>query len=124
MSFTPLPAAIGFNIDGGVSAITTGTKIYFKVPFDISINSWELAADQSGSIVIDIWKDTYANFPPTVGDTMTGSEKPTLSNQQTNRDTNLTTWNTSVASGDYLVLHVDSATSVIKVNLLLGGRRF
>ena len=32
----------------------------------------------SGSIVIDVWKDTYANFPPIVADTITASAKPTL----------------------------------------------
>lgn len=104
-------------IDGGGSAITTGVKGDIEVPFGCTITAWEVLADQSGSIVIDVWKDTYANFPPTVADTITGSEKPTLSSATKNQDTNLTTWTTSVSAGDILRFNVDSATTVTRVTL-------
>ena len=54
----------------------------------------------SGSIVIDVWKDTYANFPPTVADTITASAKPTLSSATKSDDTTLTGWTTAVTAGD------------------------
>ena len=106
-------------IDGGGATITTGVKGDIEVPFACTITAWELLADQSGSIVVDVWKDTYANFPPTVADTITGSEKPTLSSATKNQDTNLTTWTTSVSAGDILRFNVDSATTVTRVTLSL-----
>ncbi len=109
--------SLGFTIDGGGSAITTGVKGYLSVPFACTINSWVILADQSGSIVIDLWKDTLANFPPTIADTITGSEKPTLSSATNNTDTNLTTWNTTVAEGDIIAFKVDSATTVTRVQV-------
>jgi len=110
---------IGVTIDGGGSAITTGQKGYVSVPFDCTITGWTLVADQSGSIVIDVWKDTYANFPPTVADTIAGTEKPTLSSVQKNEDSNLTTWTTAIAAGDVIGFNVDSASTVTRVTLTL-----
>jgi hypothetical protein len=100
---------------GGV--ITTGIKGDFEFPFAATINSWTLVADQTGSIVIDVWKDTYTNFPPLVGDSIAGTEKPTLSSVNKNQDLSLTTWTTSITSGDIIRLNVDSATTVTRVTL-------
>jgi hypothetical protein len=116
---TNVTSSIMLIIDGGGSAITTGIKGDIEVPFACTITAWEVLADQSGSIVIDVWKDTYANFPPTVGDTITGTEKPTLSSAAKNQDTNLTSWTTSVSANDILRFNVDSATTVTRVTLSL-----
>jgi hypothetical protein len=114
---TTSPQVFGITIDGGGSAITTGVKGYVTVPYTGTISRWDILADQSGSIVIDVWKDTYANFPPTVADTIAGSEKPTLSSAQKNQDTSLSSWTTSVTAGDVIGFNVDSATTVTRVTL-------
>ncbi|GAH28073.1 unnamed protein product, partial [marine sediment metagenome] len=49
-----------FIIDGGGEAITTGEKGHLRIPFKCEIQRATLLADQSGSIVVNIWKDTYA----------------------------------------------------------------
>ncbi len=104
--------------DGGGSAITANTKRYLSVPFNATIKSWRLVADQSGSIVIDVWKDTYANFPPTVADTIAGSEKPTLSTATKSEDTDLTTWQSlEITQGDVLGFNVDSITTITVATL-------
>jgi len=108
---------ITFIIDGGGSAITTGVKGFLEIPFACTIQSWTILADQSGSIVVDVWKDTYANYPPTVADTIAGTEKPTLSSATKNRDTSLTSWTTAITAGDILGFNVDSAATVTKVTL-------
>jgi hypothetical protein len=115
--------SLGLVIDGAGSAITTGVKGYLRVPYACTINSVEIVADQSGSIVIDVWRDTYANFPPTVGDTIVASAKPTLSSAQKNQDTTLTGWTTSLSEGDYLAFNVDSATTVTRVALTIKATR-
>ena len=115
--------ALSFIIDGGGSAITTGQKGHLEIPFACTITGWTLLGDQSGSIVIDVWKDTYANFPPTVADTIAGSEKPTLSSAQKNQDLTLTTWTTSVAAGDILAFNVDSVSTVTRVILSIRAEK-
>lgn len=107
----------GITIDGAGAAITTGVKGYITVPYTGTITRWTLLADQTGSIVIDVWKDTYANYPPTLADTIAGTEKPTLSSANKNQDTNLTTWTTAVTAGDIIGFNVDSATTVTRVTL-------
>ena len=118
-----LDTAMVFIIDGGGSAITTGEKGHIRLPFAGTIISVALAADQVGSIVIDIWKDTTVNFPPTVADTITASAKPTLSNAQSILDATLTDWIKTFAVGDYLAFNVDSITTIERVTLTLIVRR-
>ena len=113
----------GITIDGAGSAITTGVKGFITIPFDCTITGWDIVADQSGSIVIDVWKDTYANFPPTVADTIAGTEKPTLSSAQKNQDTSLSSWTTTVTAGDVIGFSVDSATTVTRVTLTVRTTR-
>lgn len=77
------------------------------------------AAATSGSIVIDIWKDTYANYPPTVADTITASAKPTITTATKSEDATLTGWTTSITAGDVLGFKVDSVTSLKRVTVEL-----
>lgn len=110
---------IGITIDGGGSAITTGIKGFFQVPYACTISAVRMFADQSGDCVIDIWKDTYANFPPTDADTITASAPPTLSSAQKSEDTTLTGWTKTITAGDILAYNVDSASTVTRVTLQL-----
>lgn len=115
--------SFGITIDGGGTAITTGLKGFVRVPYNCTITGWELYADQTGSVVIDVWKDTYANFPPTSLDSIAGTEKPTLSSAQKNQDTSLSTWTTSVTAGDIVAFNVDSATTVTRVSLSINATK-
>ena len=110
-------------IDGGGSAITTGIKADLVVPYNCTVIGWDILGDASGSIVVDIWKDTYANFPPTVADTITGTEKPTLSSAAKNQDVALSTWTTTLTRNDILRFNVDSASTVTRVTLSLRIKR-
>jgi hypothetical protein len=111
--------AIEFVIDGGGSTITTGVKGDLEIPFPCTITEWTLLADQSGSIVVNIWKDTYANFPPVVGDKITASAPPTISSAAKGQSSTLTGWTTSVSAGDILRFNVDSVTAIQRVTLSL-----
>lgn len=106
-------------ISGGGSAISTGIKTDYEVPFSGTITAARLFADQTGSIVIDIWNDTYANFPPTDADSITASAPPTLSSAVKSEDTTLTGWTKTVDAGDILRFNVDSAATVTRVTLSL-----
>lgn len=105
------------TIGGGV--ITTGIKHYIPVPASLNITGWRIVADQAGSIVVDIWKDSFANHPPTAADSIAGTEKPTLSAAISASDLALTTWSPQLTAGDVLVVNVDSAATVNYVGLTL-----
>jgi ribosome-binding ATPase YchF (GTP1/OBG family) len=106
-------------VDGEGSAVTTGVKgdVFFSRAY--TITEWTLLADQSGSVVVDLWKDTYANYPPTVADSITASAKPTISSAQAAQSTTLTGWTTRINAGDTVRFNIDSATTVTRVCVAL-----
>lgn len=110
---------IGMGLDGNGSAISTGVKGYTQMQYACTINSWTLLADQAGSMVVDIWKNSYANYPPTDADSITGSSPPTLSSANKATSSTLTGWTTAINAGDILGFNVDSATAVTRVRLIL-----
>lgn len=112
-------ADVVFIIDGGGSAITTGVKGDLYFDFGCTINQVTMLADQSGSIVVDIWKDTYANYPPTDADSITASAPPTISTATKSQDSTLTGWTTSIAAGSSLRFNVDSITTITRVAIIL-----
>jgi|ERR1051325_7176132 hypothetical protein len=114
---------IGISIDGGGSVITTGVKGFIRVFVACTILSVTLLSTDpavtSGSIVIDIWKDTFANYPPTNADSITGGNEPTITSDTNSEDTGLSGWSTTVNAGDVLGFNVDSVTSLKAVVLQL-----
>jgi hypothetical protein len=112
-------ATITYVIDGGGSTITTGFKGFLEVPFGCTINRVTALADQSGSIVVDIWKDTYANYPALDADSITASAPVTISAATKSQDSTLTGWTTSIAAGDILGFNVDSVTTCQRVTISL-----
>lgn len=113
--------SINFVIDGGGTTITTGKKGVVVVPFAMTVTGWDVIADQSGSIVVDVNRSTYSGFPTT--SSIAGSELPTLSSVQKNQDLTLTTWTTSIAAGDILEFEVDSITTCQRVTVAIRGTR-
>lgn len=113
-------------LDGGGSVIATGRKLAVHVPFACTVLAWTLTADDpwdtNVSIVIDVDRYTYANYP-TTGGSIAGSEKPTLSSAKKNQDLALGTWTTSLNQYDVLVADVESASTVTRASLSLLVKR-
>lgn len=114
--------SIQFVIDGGGVAITTGQKGHTFAPVAFVPTGWQIIADQSGSIVVDVWSAAYATIP-TVAHTIAGTEKPTLASAQINQDLALTSWAASLAKGDPIAWNVDSITTCQRVTVNIFGRR-
>jgi hypothetical protein len=110
---------IEFVIDGGGSAVTTGEKGHLEIPYNCTIQRVTMMADQSGSIVVDLWVDTYANFPPTDADSITASAPPTISSAQKSQDTTLTGWTTSLTAGSIIAYNVDSCSTITRCTVSL-----
>lgn len=110
---------LAYEIDGGGSAISTGVKGSFSVPFACRIDKVTLLADQTGSAVVDIWKDTYSNYKPTELDSITALSKPTLSSAIKYQDSTLKSWIRTVAANDVITFNVDSAATVTRLTISL-----
>ena len=88
------------------------------MPYNGTITGWFVISDQIGNCVLDVWKSSGGTIP-TLLDTITGTEKPTLTSQQINSDLTLTSWTTSVNIGDVVAFNVDSASTITRVHLTI-----
>ncbi len=116
-------AALAFIIDGGGEVITTGVKGYLRVPFPCIVDRVTLTADQNGSIQVDIWKSTYASFPPTDANSIAGGNEPKITAGSKSEDATLTGWSKSLDEGDILAFNVDSVTTITKLTVNLHVRK-
>ena len=106
--------SIQLVLDGGGSAITVGDTVDIEIPFDCTITQASMLAKESGSIQVDIWVDTYANFPPTDADSITASAVPAISSGVKYQDSTLSGWATSLTKGSVLRFSVDSVTTITR----------
>lgn len=95
-------------------AVTTGIKPAFIIPYnDFVITAWELQADQAGSLVLSLWGDIPANYPPVVGDSLTPTNPPTLStDDRASGDT--IGWLNEASVPTDIIVNVDSVSGGIQ----------
>jgi len=122
-------AAMGLDVAGftvpignGVETIPTGIHARFPVPYNFTLTKIQLNPDQSGSIVLDLWKDSYANLPCTVADTITASAKPTISSATKAEQTVFTDWDVTWTLGEWIYINVDSCTSIRSLSIAFFGK--
>lgn len=116
-------SALTFIINGNGSPISTGIAGDLDVPYACAITRARALADQVGSMVVDIWKDDYAHYPPTDSDSITASAPITISTDDQAQDTTLSGWNTSLAAGDTLRFNVDSCSTITRCTISLWVRK-
>jgi len=114
-----VPAAIAYVLDGGGLALTPGLKGSVILPFACTIQSWTLVAGNSGSITIDIWKSSFAGYPPGAANSICGGVKPQIVSGQKASSSSLGAWATALADGDVLSFSVDAASGVTLASLSL-----
>jgi len=103
---------------GNSESVGVGEKSQTRVivPFSGTIISWQIIVNTSSTLTLDIWK---SNTIPTSSDSITGSAKPSLSNQQFATSSTLTGWTTGVSINDIFVLDVESNNNASYINLTL-----
>ena len=113
--------SIGYVIDGGGIAITTGSKGFVQIPFSCTLIGWTLLADQSGSLIVDVKNQAVSTWPATSTSTasIAGSDLPTLATQKIARSFAMTGWTQAVAEASLLEFNVNSATTVTRATLQL-----
>jgi hypothetical protein len=117
-------AVIGMCFDGAGLPLTVGMKDYARylrgagTIVSVTILSTDGGAT-SGSVVIDIWKEgTFASYPPTDADSITGGNEPELSGATHSEDTTLTSYSTvAVAAGDVFGFNIDSCSGITKATI-------
>lgn len=120
-------ANLEFVINGNGGPVATGLQGYLRVDFAGTITAAALLADQSGSIVVDIFKCDYATFaPPThpaSADKITASAPPTITSDVKSLDTTLVGWTVAFAAGDIFAFNVNSVTTIERVTIALKALR-
>lgn len=116
-------ASITFVIDGGGTELAIGNAGDLEIPFNCTIERVTLLADQVGSVVVDLYVDTLANYPPDVADTITAAAIPTITTDDNSQDTTLTGWITALTSGSTIRYNVDSVTTITRVTVALLVRK-
>lgn len=109
---------LNYVIDGG-GVISTGIKGDMKLDFPFRIDEVALLAQQTGSIVIDIWASQYEDAPPTDTESITASSPPTLSGEEKSKDTTLSGWTRTFSADTYLRFNVDSVSLITRVTISL-----
>ena len=104
----------------GTNVPATLTVVYAQAPVSGTITKATIDSENTtSSATVDIWKDTDANYPPTVADTIVASAKPTLSSANKSSDSTLAGWTTTVTAGDWLAFRLDTVSGATRVNVQL-----
>lgn len=119
-AFPTLVSGLAVIVDGGGAEISTGVKAYVTIPFDCNLVAIRLLADQDGDVVVDIWADDFASYPPADADSITGGNEPELSGADTFEDTTFTSYTqTSFVAGDVLAVNIDSVADIERLTVEL-----
>ena len=112
---------LGITIDGAGANILSGVKGFLRVPYNCTITKAEMVANDVGNVTVQVWRDTYAAFPPTSADLIYGTTPPTITASNKSTDSTLSSWNTSLTEGEYLAFNVPSSStgSLYRVTLVL-----
>lgn len=112
-------------LDGGGQPIAAGIKCDVPIDFDCAVTGWTLLGDQAGSIRIDLWKSTYAAFPPVVAGSMPGANanKPQATGALKAQG-GVAGWTVAaIAAGEIVRVNVDTVAAFTRVTLGLALRR-
>jgi len=110
------------NGDTAIDAsITDPVVCTSRIPNNKKITAWYFDCDKSGSIVLDVWKNTWNDTPLVNGDSIAGTEKPTLSADVSASDTSLTSMTTDWDAGDQVCIEIESSATVTKCTLSFYG---
>jgi hypothetical protein len=101
------------------NAIALGQYVDVEVPWACTINQVAALADRTGSIVVDLWVESYADYPPTVADSITGAAPVTITGADKSQDSTLSGWSPNLSAGDILRAYVDSCTDIEQVTVAL-----
>ena len=118
--FSPIPQRTLIVVfDSAGAGLVTGIAGDVKIDYNCRISSWTLTGDAVGDLVVDIWRSSYDNFPPTIANTICGGSEPTLATEEKATDHVLLGWQTYIHKGDHLRFNIDSVSALDRATLTL-----
>jgi hypothetical protein len=114
---------IEYVMDGGGVPVAPGVRGYLVAPYAGALNAWTLLADQNCNCRLDIWKAPFANYPPTIANSIVASAPPALTADNAAQSSTLTGWTTTFSAGDILAFAVTSNDVAQRLTLSLTGTR-
>lgn len=99
------------------SAVVANSKRRLAIPRGMTIEGWEILANVSGSLTLNISACAYADYPTATS--ICASAKPTLSAASKGKDSGLTGWTTVLADDSAIIVNVDSVTTITEFELSL-----
>lgn len=120
---TNLTASIIYEMNGGGGPLATVVQGYITVPFNATITGAEMLATNSGSLQMDIWRCTFAQFDagmthPVSSDSICNGVLPTISSD-VKTSTNVSGWNKTLSQNDVLAFVVVSDTNIGNATITL-----
>ena len=112
-------STIGATLGLAGSTLNVNERAFTWVPFDCTLSEVVLLATPSGTVTVGIWATSYANWPPTSANAITGSVPVTLASGVKYKDAALSTWTTTLASDMGIIFNVDAASTVEQVSCVL-----
>ncbi len=117
-----VPAGVGnivFGWTGGNTIINPPQYIDISLPEAGVLTGWRILAETATTVSIDVWKDTYANYPPTVADSICHSSFITLAGAVKNEDTSITAWDKTITAGDTMRLALTDNTLATRIIVVM-----
>ncbi len=118
----PFYYALHMTVGGYGTVLPTGVCGDMQAPVDGTIVAAALMLDQSGSVAVSVWRDSYANYPPTIADVVSSAFSVTTSVGLL--DQTLSGWTTTIAAGDCLRFNIDSVTTITRMTIALRIKRY
>ncbi len=115
----PEQSIIGARFNGGGSPVATGTQIGDSYPFPLTITGFALTADQNTTCQIDIWVALLSAYPPTIANSICGSDLPSLTAAMVKQDTTLTGWSLLIPAFSTIWYSVNSNNDALQLSLTL-----
>ncbi len=94
--------------------------VYVQCPMAGTIQGVQIVTSGGpGACVLDVWKAPFGSFPPLVANSITASDKPTITSGTTYSDVTLTGWTTAISAGDVLAFKIVSSANFTQIQIAL-----
>lgn len=101
-----------------------------QVPFDAKVLEWAIVGDATGSVVVDVYQCTHAQYDagsthPVSSDKITASDPPTITAAKKGQNASVTTWSDLVEGSwiRFIVTSADSPPTMENVTVSLRVKR-
>lgn len=113
-----LLSSVGFSMDGGGSAISTGkVKGYFTVPYTATISAWNVVCDTASAVAFEVWKVGTGTAAPTVANVIGTNWLSTGTALHSTDLTRFTT--TNVTADDIFAFYLKTNTAATEISVTL-----